>query len=396
MPRQRVDQRRAVGVVMQQQDRMRAAGLAIGREQRAQLADQRIGRRQRIGGGAGRAGGGALSAAGADVGIDQDVIAVRRDRAGRAKVEAARAAHDLRARMRAQVLGEFDVARLVERAGEIGGTHDGAQHRGGIVRVGAHITIAQIVCGEERRAAREVEHDVAARGGAVAARTEHERGARRRRGGRVVVDHQLEGAEITFRVAQRALDDRKLGEPRRRDLIRIRQHHRDVELVLEQRRRFDRARVAAVDEGNALALHADVRRRWHGLGRHREQRRHLRARRLRVCRPAAGLAHVDEGDLGALGPFARDLGEQRGLLRAADRYRSTGSGRFPEALDLGAAQLACALHVRAARAALHGVEVERHRVFAGADEGGAAISHQISRIRAVFTRAGIGSGRATL
>ena len=74
---------------------MRAAGLAIGGEQRAQLAHQRVGRRQRVGRGAGRAGGGALAAAGADLRIDRDMIAGGRDRAGRAEVEAAVAADDL-------------------------------------------------------------------------------------------------------------------------------------------------------------------------------------------------------------------------------------------------------------------------------------------------------------
>jgi hypothetical protein len=65
--RERVDQRRAVRLVVQQHDRLRAAGIAIAVEQRAQLAHQRIRRRQRVGGGAGRANGGALSAARADM-----------------------------------------------------------------------------------------------------------------------------------------------------------------------------------------------------------------------------------------------------------------------------------------------------------------------------------------
>ena len=91
-----------------------AAGLAIGQQQRAQLAQQCIGRRQRIGGRPGGTGGGALAAAGAYVGVDRHVIAGRRDGAGRTKVQAARAADDLRARMRAELLAEGDVARLVE------------------------------------------------------------------------------------------------------------------------------------------------------------------------------------------------------------------------------------------------------------------------------------------
>ena len=81
--RQRIDQRRAVRIVVQQHDRALAAGIAIGGQQRAQLAHQGIGRRQRIGRRAGRADGGALAAAGADLGVDRHVVAGRRDGAGR-------------------------------------------------------------------------------------------------------------------------------------------------------------------------------------------------------------------------------------------------------------------------------------------------------------------------
>ena len=168
MARQRVDQLGAVGLVVQQHDRVLAAGLAIGREQHAKLAHQRVGRRQRVGRGAGRTGRGALAAAGADLRVDRDVIAGRRDRAGRAEIEAAVAADDLRARMRAEILGEGDVARLVEGADEIARLQHGAQHRGRIARIGAQIAVAQIGRGEQRRAAGEIEHQIAARHRAVA------------------------------------------------------------------------------------------------------------------------------------------------------------------------------------------------------------------------------------
>jgi hypothetical protein len=91
---QRVDQVGAVSVVMQQHDRAVAARLAIGCEQRTQLPHQRVGRRQRVAGGAGRTGRGALSAAGAYLCVDGDVVAVWRDRAGRAQIETAVAADD--------------------------------------------------------------------------------------------------------------------------------------------------------------------------------------------------------------------------------------------------------------------------------------------------------------
>ena len=169
---ERVDQLAAVIGVMKQQHRALAAGVAIDTEQRAQLPQQRVGRRQRVSGGAGRAGGGALAAAGADLRIDADMIASRRDRAGRAQVETAAAADDLRARMRAQIGVEIDVARLVERAAQIARLEDSAQHRRRIGRVGAQITVAQVGGREQRRVTRQIDQDIAARHRAVARRSE--------------------------------------------------------------------------------------------------------------------------------------------------------------------------------------------------------------------------------
>ncbi len=176
--RQRVDQRRAVGVVVQQHDRLRAAGLAIGREQRPQLAQQGVGRRQCVSGGPGRADRGALPATRADMLVDGDVIAGRRDRAGRAEIEAARAADDARARMRAEIRGEGDIARLVERADEVARREHRLEHGGAVAGVGAQIAVAQIGRGEQRRSAGEIEQQVAVRDRAVAGRGEAERAAR--------------------------------------------------------------------------------------------------------------------------------------------------------------------------------------------------------------------------
>jgi hypothetical protein len=66
-----------MNVIIEQQDRRCAARPAINREQCAQFAQQRVGRRQRVTRGAGRTGRGTLTAAGADLLVDRDVIAVR-------------------------------------------------------------------------------------------------------------------------------------------------------------------------------------------------------------------------------------------------------------------------------------------------------------------------------
>ena len=176
-PRQRIDQRHAMGLVVHQHDRSLSARLAVGRQHRAQLAHQRILRRNRVGGRAGRAGGRALAAAGADVRIDRHVIPGRRDRRRRTEIEAARAAGALRAGMRAQRSVVGDVTRLLEGADEVARPEDRLQHRGGIAGIGAQIAVAQIGGGEQRRAAGQVENDVAARFCAIARRPEQQRAA---------------------------------------------------------------------------------------------------------------------------------------------------------------------------------------------------------------------------
>ena len=116
MTRQCMDQFTPVRLIVQQHDRTLPAGFAVGCQQGAQLAHQGIGWGQCIGGGAGRANGCALATAGADLRVDRHVIAGRRDGAGRAKIEAAGAPDNARARIGAQGIVECYVARLLERA----------------------------------------------------------------------------------------------------------------------------------------------------------------------------------------------------------------------------------------------------------------------------------------
>ncbi len=82
-PRQCIDQRHAMRLIMHQHDSPFAPGLAVGHEHRAQLPHQRVCRRQCIGRRTGRAGGRALAAASANVRVDRDGIAGRRYRASR-------------------------------------------------------------------------------------------------------------------------------------------------------------------------------------------------------------------------------------------------------------------------------------------------------------------------
>ena len=63
--------------------------------------------------------------------------------------------------MRAEILGEGDVARLVEGADEVARLEHRLEHGGAVAGIGAQIAVAQIGRGEQRRAAGQVEHDVA-------------------------------------------------------------------------------------------------------------------------------------------------------------------------------------------------------------------------------------------
>src|SRR5262249_48347499 len=166
--------------------------------QRAQLAQQCIRRRQRVRGGAGRANRRALSAARTDICVDDDVIVARCYRTGWAEVEATRAADDLRARMGTKILGKGDVARLIEAADEVARLEHRLEHGRRIAGIGAQIAVTQIGCGEKRRATGDVEHEVAARHGAVARRSETQYAARRRGWLGVAIDGELERAEITL------------------------------------------------------------------------------------------------------------------------------------------------------------------------------------------------------
>ena len=108
--------------------------------------------------------------------------------------------------MRAQVLGEGDVARLVEVAGQVARLQHGAQHRGRIAGIGAQIAVAQIGGRKQRRAAGQIDQHVAAHrrhrcATAPNCKLSREEGA----GCGVAVDRQLEGAEIALGRLDRAL-----------------------------------------------------------------------------------------------------------------------------------------------------------------------------------------------
>ncbi len=362
-------------VVHEHDRRLASPCTAIGAEQRAQLAHECICRRQRVSGSAGRAHRRALSAARADISVDRDMIARGRDGPCRAEIEAAGAADNARARMGAQILCEGDVARLIETADEVARLEHRLEHGRWIAGVGAQIAVAQVGCGEKRRLAGQVEHEIAARHRAVAGRGEVQRPARGRRRLGVAVDGELERAEIALGRADRALHHREIGHPRWRHLGRRLDQHRDVEVILEQVAGLDRPFVAAVDQDHALAAQPDERNFRRRLGGGREQRGHLGTRRIGILRPAGSLADIGVSDVGGPSRFRK----QRRLLGAAHNQPLAAGRGGAEFIEFRPAQLARRRDFRAATASLHRRDVERHGVFARADQDlGRPVGHVVS------------------
>ena len=256
-PRQRIDDFLAVLAVVKQYHGVASAGLAVGLQQRPQPPHQGVRARQRIGGRAGRTYGSAGTAAGADIGVDRDGIAVRRDRAGRTQIEAARASGNRRARMRAERRLEIDKARLVEGADEPAGICNRALDSRLVARIGAQIAGTQFMRGKQRHAAREIEDQIAGGSGAVARRPEHEFCARGGGGQRVIVDRKLELPEMSARIADRALEHGKFVRAAWRHVAGPGQQHGDVQAIGETLRRLDGNLVAAIDQCNAAALERD-------------------------------------------------------------------------------------------------------------------------------------------
>ena len=246
-PRQRVDQRRAVRLIMKQHDGPFAAGLAIGDQHRAQPAHQRVFRRQRIGCRAGRAGGRALAAARADICVDRHMVSRGADGARRTEVETPGATRPLRTRVSAQPGFKIDVARLLEGADEIARLENSLQHRRWIAGIRAQIAVAQIGSGKQRGATGQIKDDVAGRAGVVARGPEGQYAARGRRGLGEIVDHDLKCAKMPFGAGHLAFRHRKYGAAWRRNGSRRLDQYGNVEMILEQVAGLDRGLVSTAD-----------------------------------------------------------------------------------------------------------------------------------------------------
>src|SRR3954451_3997338 len=120
--------------------------------------------------------------------------------------------------MSAERFVEINEPRLVERSDQTARVRNRALHSGAVVRISAQISRTQFMSGEHRSAAAKIEDQVAGRGRAISRRAEHELGPRGGQWQRVVVDRQLEAAEMTAGVADRTLEHGKFIDPARRDV----------------------------------------------------------------------------------------------------------------------------------------------------------------------------------
>ena len=135
-------------------------------------------------------------------------------------------------------------------------------------------------------------------------------------------------------------------------------------MILEQVAGLYCLLVATIDQDHAITVEVDEGNPGQRLCGGREQRRHLGTCRIGILRPPGGLADIGVDDVGVAGGFR----EQRRLLRAADDQRLSAGRGGAELFQLRSAELARGQNVSAATATLNGRLVERHGIFARADQ----------------------------
>ena len=168
------------------------------------------------------------------------------------------------------------------------------------------------------------------------------------------------------RVADMALQHRKIAQARRCHVARARQHDGHVKPVGQAPARLDGGLVAAIDQHHARALQRDERDRRHLHLRGGDQGGGFGASGGGVLRPAACLADVDEGERGGRARVLGHLGEESSLLRAGDSDGRTVGQRGAKQGELRPAELVGAL--KRAAALGEGRLVERHGPLAGTDK----------------------------
>ena len=195
---------------------------------------------------------------------------------------------------------------------------------------------------------------------------EHEFCARGGRRQRIIVDRKFELPEMSARVPDRALENGKFIGPARDHVAGPGEKHGDIKTIGETLRRLDRDLVAAIDQRDAAAFQRHQRDRRHLFACCGNQRRGFWSRRGGILRPAAGLADVDEGELG-LRTTLRDFPKQRLFLGTGNRDRRAFSERLLEKVEVEAAKLV-RLRNSSRAATADRFRVERHGLLATANQ----------------------------
>ncbi len=101
-------------------------------------------------------------------------------------------------------------------------------------------------------------------------------------------------------------------------MVRLRDQHRDVEIILQKLGSFERALVTAIDQDHAVALEADERYGGHGLCGGGQERSHFGRGLGGLVRPSGHFTNIDEGQR-AVGGFGSGFLEHRNFLGAGNR-----------------------------------------------------------------------------
>ena len=170
MPRGKADHLGAKICVMHQQAWCVAALAQIGRGQRLDAAKGHVGGRRVIGDRPRGAYRGAGPAARADHRVDRHMIAIGEDRARGADVEAFAAPGLPGPRMRTKMRLQRHVKRFLEGADQLRGFEHRVRDCRQAARIGAQIALAFLRRGKHRRAARQIQYDIACGLPAIAGR----------------------------------------------------------------------------------------------------------------------------------------------------------------------------------------------------------------------------------
>ncbi len=365
------DHFRAGFAVMHQQARGAAARIAECARQCRQPAEEEIHRRIGIRCRPGRADGRAPSAARADPGIDADGIAIGRNRAGGADVEAAAAPGLPGARTGADQGIEADVEGLFEaalhRCRLPGGAGDGNR----IAGIGAQIAIALAGGGEEGAIARQIEDDVALGNGAVARGLKAGCAAAGGIKRRIAIEADGEIAEAAGGLAQPAEGEIVARGRLGRGFVCAGDDACHGKLPRKAPSGIDRRFAPADHEAGAGGCdveHLRKRRIKRGL----RQKRGLFRPRAALFAPAGTITDIGRDEIrGAallFGNLAGEAFEPLRFLSAGDEHRALARERPGGHIEIARAGHRAAFHLAGATGLSQKIGIRLHRARAIADD----------------------------